>query len=309
MTRLEATPTTAAPLGAASATTGPARGAAHPGEPDPSPTATTAPTLLGAVGGRLISLAVGLGWALLGLAVFVGLWQFAAAGSKTVPTPLDGWHTLTDLLHDPFYDTTNDKGIGLHLWISLQRVFMGFALAAVVGVALGLLMGGVRPVWQALNPLVQVLRPVSPLAWFPIWLYIIKDAGEAAVIVIFITALWPTLINTAAGAAAIPRDQRNVAKVFQFGPLAYLWHVLIPNALPSIITGLRLSMGISWMVIVAAEMLSSNSGVGYFVWNSYNALELNKVVAGIVVIGVVGLVLDSILLWIKRLVTPEEVPA
>ncbi len=270
---------------------------------------TTAPSKLGAVGGRLLNVATSLGWAALGLAVFVALWQLAALGATSVPTPLDTARTLGELLSDPFYNTTNDKGIGLHLYISLRRVFIGFGAAAGVGILLGLLMGAVQPVWQAVNPLVQLLRPVSPLAWFPIWLYILKDGGEAAIIVIFITALWPTLINTAAGAAAIPRDQTNVAKVFKFGPLAYLWHVLIPNALPSIITGLRLSMGIAWMVIVAAEMLSSNEGIGYFVWNSYNALDLNRVVAAIVLIGVVGLALASLLLWLKMLATPEEVHA
>ncbi len=251
--------------------------------------------------------AAALGWAIAGTAVFVALWWLAARGSASVPTPLDGARTLGDLLSRPFFNTTNDKGIGLHLYISLRRVFIGFGLAALVGIALGLVMGSVRPVWSALNPIVQVLRPVSPLAWFPIWLYIIKEPAESAIIVIFITALWPTLLNTAAGAGAIPRDQRNVAVVFKFRPLAYLWHVLIPNALPSIITGLRLSMGIGWMVIVAVEMLQGNSGIGYFVWNSYNALELDKVVAAIVLIGLVGLVLDAILLKLSRWATPEEV--
>ncbi len=258
-------------------------------------------------GGRILKQLKGFGWMLVGLAVFLALWQFAASGEESVPTPLDTATTLGELWSDPFANSTNDKGIGLHLYISLQRVFLGFAAAAVVGITLGLLMGAIRPVWQAMNPIVQVLRPVSPLAWFPIWLYIIKDAGVSAVVVVFITALWPTLINTAAGAAAIPRDQRNVAKVFRFGPLAYLWHVLIPNALPLIITGLRLSMGIGWMVIIAAEMLSGNSGIGYFVWNSYNALELDKVVAAIVCIGVIGLALDAVLLRISRRVTLEEV--
>jgi nitrate/nitrite transport system permease protein len=281
--------------------------AAPPPAAAPAPTAT--PKVRRGWGGRLAGPAVATGWALVGVAVFLALWQLAARGSTTVPTPLDGARTLGDLLRRPFFNSTNDKGIGLHLYISLRRVFIGFGLAAAVGITLGLFMGAIRPVWSALNPLVQVLRPVSPLAWFPIWLYIIKEPAESAIIVIFITALWPTLINTAAGAGAIPRDQRNVARVFRFGPVAYLWHVLIPNALPSIITGLRLSMGIAWMVIVAVEMLQGNSGIGYFVWNSYNALELNKVVAAIVLIGVIGLVLDTILLRISRWVTPEEVPA
>ncbi len=271
--------------------------------------AVRAPGIVSALGARLGRLAMVGGWTLAGLAIFVALWQFAAADSTTVPTPLDGARTLGDLLSDPFFNSTNDKGIGLHLYISLRRVFIGFGLAAVVGIILGLLMGAMRPVRHALNPLVQVLRPVSPLAWFPIWLYIIEEPAQSAIIVIFITALWPTLLNTAAGAGAIPRDQHSVALVFKFGPLAYLWHVLIPNALPSIITGLRLSMGIGWMVIVAVEMLQGNSGIGYFIWNSYNALELNKVVAAIVLIGVIGLILDSVLLRISRWVTPEEVHA
>jgi nitrate/nitrite transport system permease protein len=280
-----------------------------PVEAAPAPAPVAVPRRRFPVGTRIAGLAVAAGWALVGAGVFVALWQLAARGSTTVPTPLEAGATLSDLLRRPFFNTTNDKGIGLHLYISLRRVFIGFGLAAAVGITLGMFMGAIRPVWQALNPLVQVLRPVSPLAWFPIWLYIIKEPAQSAIIVIFITTLWPTLLNTAAGAGAIPRDQRNVALVFRFGPLAYLWHVLVPNALPSIITGLRLSMGIGWMVIVAVEMLQGNSGIGYFVWNSYNALELNKVVAAIVLIGVVGLVLDSILLKISRLVTPEEVHA
>jgi nitrate/nitrite transport system permease protein len=275
--------------------------------PAPARRAGAAARIARAVGARLAGPAIAAGWALVGIAVFIALWQLAARGSTTVPTPLDAARTLGDLLRRPFFNSTNDKGIGLHLYISLRRVFIGFGLAAAVGITVGLFMGAVRPVWSAVNPLVQVLRPVSPLAWFPIWLYIVKEPAQSAIIVIFITALWPTLINTAAGAAAIPRDQRNVALVFKFGPMAYLWHVLIPNALPSIITGLRLSMGIGWMVIVAVEMLQGNSGIGYFVWNSYNALELNKVVAAIVLIGVIGLVLDTILLRISRWVTPEEV--
>jgi nitrate/nitrite transport system permease protein len=310
MTPLEATPIEAAPLGATSlpaAVMDPSL-ATSPDKHLAEATPTT-PSKLGVVGAWLVSFAVAAGWTLVGLTVFVALWQFAAAGSATVPTPLASARTLGHLLSHPFYNTTNDKGIGLHTYISLRRVFIGFGFAALVGILVGLLIGAIRPVWQAVNPLVQVLRPVSPLAWFPIWLYIIKEPSQAAVVVIFITALWPTLINTAAGAAAIPRDQANVAKVFRFGPLAYLWHVLIPNALPSIITGLRLSMGISWMVIVAVEMLSGNSGIGYFIWNSYNALELDKVVAAIVIVGVIGLVLDTILLRLSRWVTPEEVHA
>jgi nitrate/nitrite transport system permease protein len=154
---------------------------------------------------------------------------------------------------------------------------------------------------------VQLLRPVSPLAWFPIWLIITKNPGKAAVFVIFVTALWPTVLNTAAGAGAIPRDQRNVALVFQFGRMAYLRHVLLPNALPSVVTGLRQSMGIAWMVIVAVEMLSGGAGIGGFVWESYNTGNMAAVTAAIIVIGSLGLLLDAGFLRLGRRVALEEV--
>jgi nitrate/nitrite transport system permease protein len=260
------------------------------------------------IGFRLAGIAAGVGWGLLGFAAFVALWQLGANSSPDVPAPLDGARTLAELLADPLRDNgPNDKGIGLHLFTSLQRVFAGFAAAALIGIPAGLLIGASSRAWKAINPLVQLLRPVSPLAWFPIWLALTRDTGVAAVFVIVITALWPTLINTAAGAAHIPHDQRNVARVFRFGRLAYIRHVLIPNALPSVITGLRLSMGIAWMVIVAVEMLSGNSGVGFYVWDSYNAGNLSAVVAAIVLIGLVGLVLDAVLVRVSRLVAVEEV--
>jgi nitrate/nitrite transport system permease protein len=275
----------------------PATGPQPSGPPDP-----------GVWGSRLAEIGRGISWAMIGTTAIVLLWQLAASRSADVPTPLDGARALVDLLADPFYDNgPNDKGIGRQLGISLQRVFTGFALAAVVGVLAGLLIGASHRAWLAFNPVVQVLRPVSPLAWFPIWLAVFKDADQASVFVIFITALWPTLLNTAAGAAEIPRDHRNVARVFRFGRLAYLRHVLVPNALPSIITGLRLSMGIAWMVIVAVEMLSGNAGIGFFVWDSYNAGNLSTVVAAIVLIGLVGLVLDVILVRVSRKVAIEEV--
>ncbi|MFI1398491.1 nitrate ABC transporter permease [Streptomyces sp. NPDC020681] len=282
------------------------------GAPDPQPgppgaSGPPSPTP-GVWAGRLAELGRGLGWAVLGTTAVLLLWQLAASRSTDVPAPIDGARTLVDLLADPFYDNgPNDKGVGRQLGTSLQRVFIGFALAAVVGVSAGMLIGASRRAWLAFNPVVQVLRPVSPLAWFPIWLAVLKDAAQASIFVIFITALWPTLINTAAGAADIPKDHRNVARVFRFGRLAYTRHVLVPNALPSIITGLRLSMGIAWMVIVAVEMLSGTSGIGFFVWDSYNAGNLSSVVAAIVLIGLVGLVLDVILVRLSRKVAIEEV--
>ncbi|HEU4421634.1 MAG TPA: nitrate ABC transporter permease [Pilimelia sp.] len=288
-------------------------------EPDggPSPpiaarSATMAPAARRGRGAGAVALRVArnTGWMLAGAAATVALWQLAAIQSDGVPTPAEGARTLVELVSDPFYDRgPNDKGIAIQLSTSLQRVFAGFLLAALIGIPAGLLIGASRRAWLAFNPVVQLLRPVSPLAWFPIWLVVLTDAAQASVFVIFITALWPTLINTAAGAAHIPHDQRSVARVFRFGRIAYVRHVLLPNALPSIITGLRLSMGIAWMVIVAVEMLSGNSGIGFFVWDSYNAGDLSAVVAAIVLIGLIGFLLDTLLMRLARRVAIEEVRA
>lgn len=253
--------------------------------------------------GRVRAALAAVAWSLVGLAVLVALWLWVADGTPELPTPLDVLDNLGDLLSDPFYDNgPGDKGVGLQLLTSLQRVFTGFGLAALIGIPLGLLMGGSRRAWQATNPVVQLLRPVSPLAWFPLGLVVLKDAPQASVFVIFVTALWPTVLNTAAGAASVPEDQRNVARVFRFGRVAYVRHVMVPHSLPSIVTGLRLSMGIAWMVIVAVEMLSGSTGIGSFVWNSYNGGDLAEVISAIVLIGGVGFALDMLFLWLLRLV-------
>ena len=267
-----------------------------PGPPRPS------------VGGRVLERGRTFGWALVGFAGVIALWQALAAVAPGLPTPAEGYKELVRLVSHPFYDNgPNDKGIARQLAVSLQRVFGGFTLAAVVGIPLGLGIGTSKRAWKAVNPVVQILRPVSPLAWFPIWLVVFKDTGKASVFVIFITALWPIVLNTATGASSIPRDHRNVARVFCFGRLAYLRHVLLPNTLPSIVTGLRLSMGIAWMVIVAVEMLSGGAGIGFFVWDAYNASNLPGVVAAIVLIGGVGIALDAVFLRIANRVTLEEV--
>jgi nitrate/nitrite transport system permease protein len=253
---------------------------------------------------RLAALAGSAGWAAVGVAVVVGLWSLVALSSPDLPTPAEGLSALRKLLRYPFYDLgPNDKGIGIQLGASLVKVFAGFAMAAIVGVPLGFLIGGSKRAWAAANPVIQVLRPVSPLAWFPIGLVVLKDVGHAAIFVIFITSLWPTVINTAFGASSVPVDQRNVARVFKFGRVAYVRHVMIPHSLPSIITGMRLSMGIAWMVIVAAEMLSGNTGIGYFVWNSYNGGNLAYVIAAIVTIGMVGVLLDTAFMRLGKKVT------
>ena len=239
---------------------------------------------------RLLAVTFGL----LGVAVFVAFWAVVSWRNPDLPGPLDAWDELRSLLADGFTSSgPNGQGIMLQLGDSLELTLKGFGLAALVGIPLGLVAGGSRRVWQAINPLVQLLKPVSPLAWFPIGLVAFKDSPKAAVFVIFVTALWPIILNTAMGASSVPVDQRNVARVFRFGRLPYLRQVVIPHTMPSIITGLRLSMGVAWMVIVAVEMLSGSSGIGFFVWNSYNGGNLAAVMAAIVLIGVVGVLLDN----------------
>lgn len=251
--------------------------------------------------------------AAVGFAALVGIWAAVSSWKPTIPGPSETLTQMRELLKDPFHDGAgSDKGIAIQLRGTLGRVFKGFALAGLVGVPFGLLIGSWKPAWKAANPVIQLLRPVSPLAWYPIWLTMFAGGGggagpKAAVWTIFITSLWPTVINTAAGAASVPVDQRNVAQVFRFGRLAYLRHVLVPHTLPSAVTGLRLSMGIAWMVIVAVEMLSGGVGIGFFVWDSYNAFNLAKVICAIGIIGSVGLVLDAAFLRLGRLVAPMEV--
>jgi nitrate/nitrite transport system permease protein len=271
----------------------------------PTPGAPANPT----IGSQVRRLGAAVAWGAVGFAALVALWQLGASKVPALPAPSETLTKLQELLREPFYDRgPNDKGVGLRMYSSLQRVFYGFGLAMVVGIPLGFAIGASKRAWQAFNPLIQVLRPVSPLAWFPIWLVIMEDAGKAAVWVIFITSLWPTVLNTAAGAAAVPSDQRAVAQVFKFGKLAYLRHVLVPNTLPAIVTGMRVSMGIAWMVIVAVEMLASGggTGIGSYVWERYNALQLDSMIAAIVLIGVTGYLLDLIFMRLGRAVAIEE---
>ncbi len=239
------------------------------------------------------SMGASFGYAVIGFLLLGAIWQLIASMADGLPTPSEGVSALTTLLSSPFHDNgPNDKGVGLQLATSLQRVFLGFAFATIVAVPIGMVMGASKRLFQVINPVAQLLRPVSPLAWFPLGLVVLKDAPNGAVFVIFITALWPTLINTAFGVASVPTDHKNVARVFRFSRYKYVRHVLLPYSLPSIVTGMRISMGIAWMVIVAVEMLSGGNGIGFFVWDAYNADDLASVVAAIILIGIVGLLLD-----------------
>jgi nitrate/nitrite transport system permease protein len=199
-------------------------------------------------------------------------------------------------LRDPFYDRgTNDKGIGVQIAYSLGRVLVGYGMALLVAIPLGFVIGMSRMMMAALDPFIQVLRPISPLAWMPLALFVIKDSAAASVFVIFVCSLWPTLINTAFGVAAVHRDYLNVARTLELSRLRTALTVILPAAAPTILTGMRISIGISWLVIVAAEMLVGGTGVGYYVWNEWNNLDLNAVVFSVLVIGVVGMALDRLL--------------
>ncbi|ADC89951.1 nitrate ABC transporter, inner membrane subunit [Thermocrinis albus DSM 14484] len=238
----------------------------------------------------------------LGVFTFLILWWFLSHFVvRDLPGPFTTLQTLYHLLRDPFYDNgPNDKGIGWQLLYSLKRVFLGFLIGSSVAVPLGLFLGMWNKLQTMFNPIIQTLRPVSPLAWFPIGLAIFQASHQAAVFTIAITSLWPTLINTAYGASSVPEDYRNVAKVFGFSRWTYLRYVVLPYTLPFILTGLKISMGIAWMVIVAAEMLAGGTGIGFYIWDSWNALDLRKVISALLIIGIVGLVLDSVFGKLQR---------
>ncbi|MBW8365586.1 MAG: nitrate ABC transporter permease [Rhizobium sp.] len=231
----------------------------------------------------------------------------AARAASSFPTPAAMAQTLWDKLSHPFYDNgPNDKGIGIQLAYSLARVLGGFFLAAVVAIPLGFAIGNSRMVYQAINPYVQLLKPISPLAWMPLALYTIKDASASAIFVIFICSLWPMLINTAHGVANVRKDWLDVSRTLEVNPLRKAFRVILPAAAPTILTGMRISMGIAWLVIVAAEMLVGGTGIGYFVWNEWNNLSLTNVLFAILMIGVVGMALDSVFGVLGKRVAYQE---
>jgi len=223
------------------------------------------------------------------------------------PTPLQMGQTAWRHLSDPFYDKgPNDKGIAIQLGFSLARVGLGFLLACVVAIPLGFVIGMSPLLRRALDPFIQVLKPISPLAWMPLALYTIKDSSTSGIFVIFICSVWPMLINTAFGVSAVKREWLNVAKTLEVKPLRKAFLVILPAAAPTILTGMRISMGIAWLVIVAAEMLVGGTGIGYFVWNEWNNLSLTNVIFAIAVIGVMGMLLDLMFAQLQKWVTYAE---
>ena len=216
-----------------------------------------------------------------------------ASKSTGVPPPVEVAKAVFKQLSNPFYDNgPNDKGIGIQLAHSLGRVGLGFALAVLVALPLGFLIGMSPLMQKAFDPFIQVLKPISPLAWMPLALYTLKDSSISGIFVIFICSVWPMLINTAFGVASVKREWLNVANTLEVNPLRKAFLVILPAAAPTIVTGMRISMGIAWLVIVAAEMLVGGTGIGYFVWNEWNNLSLVNVIFAVLVIGVVGMLLD-----------------
>lgn len=240
--------------------------------------------------------------AVVGLVIFAGFWSVVSYFTQdALPGPTATLTVLKEMLSDPFYDYgPNDKGIGLQLFSSIKTVLSGFLMGSLIAIPIGILMGASTICKQIFYPIVQLLKPVSPLAWFPIGLVVFKDTGKATIFIVFITSLWSTLINTSFGVASIPQDHKNVAKAFGFSKMRYLTKILIPYSLPHIITGLRLSISVAWLVIVAGEMLSGGAGIGFFVWDSWNALSLEKVISAIIIIGIVGLIFDRIFTFIEN---------
>ncbi len=231
----------------------------------------------------------------------------AIQGKSALPGPLEVGAALWKHLRDPFYvHGTNDVGLGLQLGYSILRVAAGYLLAMAVALPLGFLIGMSPLMNRALDPFIQVLKPISPLAWMPLALYTIKDSGLSAIFVIFICSIWPMLINTAFGVANVRKEWINVARTLEVATLRKAFTVILPAAAPTIVTGMRISIGIAWLVIVAAEMLVGGTGIGYFVWNEWNNLSITNVIVAILLIGFVGMLLDQLLARFGRLVTFAE---
>ncbi len=235
-------------------------------------------------------------------AIVIAIWQFIHVQVvQEIPAPAVTWDKAVEIFSDPLADNgPNDMGVAWQVLYSLGRVMAGFGLAVLIGVPIGFLMGMSPTFHAAWQPLIQILRPVSPLAWLPIGLLLFRSVDPSAIFVIFITCIWPTLVNTAAGVQAVPKDYLNVAAVLRLGKLEIARKILLPATLPYIITGMRLSLSIAWMVIVAAEMLTGGIGIGFYIWDEWNNLSVPAIIVCIVLIGLVGIVLDGIMSAVQK---------
>jgi nitrate/nitrite transport system permease protein len=244
---------------------------------------------------------------LAGMALLVGIWALLTMKGGAFPTPAATFDAAVDLFSDPFYrNGPNDQGIGWNVLNSLQRVGLGFGLAALVGIPAGFVIGRFAVVDRMVSPLISLLRPVSPLAWLPIGLLVFKAANPAAIWTIFICSIWPMIINTAVGVQRVPQDYLNVARVLNLSEWKVITRILLPAVLPYMLTGVRLSVGTAWLVIVAAEMLTGGVGIGFWVWDEWNNLNVQHILIAIFVIGTVGLLLEQLLIAVARRFTFEE---
>jgi nitrate/nitrite transport system permease protein len=237
----------------------------------------------------------------LGLALMVGVWALLTMKSTVFPSPAQTWEAAVKLFADPFYrNGPNDQGIGWNILSSLQRVAVGFGLAALVGIPLGFIIGRFEFINRMVSPLISLLKPVSPLAWLPIGLLVFKSANPAAIWTIFICSIWPMVVNTAVGVQRVPQDYLNVAKVLDLSEWKVITKILFPSVLPYLLTGVRLSVGTAWLVIVAAEMLTGGVGIGFWVWDEWNNLNVQHIIIAIFVIGIVGLALEQFLMLLAK---------
>jgi len=238
---------------------------------------------------------------LLGILVFLGLWQALAGFRQDLPGPATTWAEAVVLFSDPFYENgPNDVGIGWNILHSLARVGLGFGLAALVGIPVGFLIGRWQLLAGMLAPIMGILRPVSPLAWLPIGLLVFQKADPASIWVIFISSIWPMIMNTAAGVRQVPQDYLNVARVLNLSEWKVFTTILFPAVLPYLLTGVRLSIGVAWLVIVAAEMLTGGTGLGFWVWDEWNNLNVAHILIAIFVVGLIGLALEQALVLLAR---------
>ncbi len=245
----------------------------------------------------------------LGLALLVGVWALVSISTaSSIPGPAETWAQAVELFSDPFYrNGPNDQGVGWNVLMSLERVAVGFGMAAAVGIPAGFAIGRFEFLSRMFNPLISLLRPVSPLAWLPIGLLVFKGANPAAIWTIFICSIWPMIINTAVGVQRVPQDYMNVARVLNLSEWKILTKILFPSVLPYMLTGVRLAVGTAWLVIVAAEMLTGGVGIGFWVWDEWNNLNVKNIIIAIFVIGIVGLVLEYALIKLASAFTFEEV--
>jgi nitrate/nitrite transport system permease protein len=245
---------------------------------------------------------------LIAISVILIIWQLLTLSpDANLPSPIKVVQQTWELIIDPFFDKgATNKGLFWQIWASVQRVLQGFTLAAIVGISIGIIVGTNEFLYDALDPIFQILRTIPPLAWLPIALATFQQSNPSAIFVIFITSIWPIILNTIAGVQQIPQDYVNVSKVLQLSRKEYFLDVVFPATVPYIFTGLRIGVGLSWLAIVAAEMLIGGVGIGFFIWDAWNAANISQIIIALIYVGLVGLLLDKSIAFIATKVVPDE---